>query len=242
MRPKIICHMISSVDGRLHVERWTPPPTGTEQNIVTATYEGAAARLKGDGWIVGRKSMSPMAKGAPRVISRTGNDLRVTFIGDRQNRSLAIAVDPKGKLYYDKSHMGDEHYVAILGRNVPDAYLEALRETGVSYLFAGENGTDLVTAMETLREDFGVETLLLEGGGLTNGHFLKAGLIDELSLLVYPGIDGLAGISSIFEYMGGVDERPAAGLALRLLSSEVLDGGIVWLRYQFETHEPRKPV
>jgi len=234
MRPKIICHMISSVDGRLHVERWTPPSAGTDRNIISTTYESVAERLQGDGWIVGRKSMTPMAKGQPAFFPTSGANLRTTFIGERLNRSLAIAVDLTGKLHYGKSHMSGEHYVAILGKNVPDTYLEELRETGVSYLFAGEDGTDLVSAMETLRQDFGVETLLLEGGGVTNGYFLKAGLIDELSLLVYPGIDGLAGVSSIFEYAGGHGEHPAAGYTLRLISSDVLEGGIVWLRYQFE--------
>ncbi|CNF45164.1 5-amino-6-(5-phosphoribosylamino)uracil reductase [Yersinia frederiksenii] len=234
MRPKIICHMISSVDGRLQVERWTPPSGNVDQSIVSTTYESIAGRLQGDGWIVGRKSMAPMAKGKPVVSPAAGVNLRTTFIGERQDRSLAIAVDPAGKLHYGKSHMSDEHYVAVLGKNVPDSYLAELRETGVSYLFAGDDGTDLAAAMETLSKDFAVETLLLEGGGVTNGYFLKAGLIDELSLLVYPGIDGLAGVSSIFEYPGDTDEQPAAGYTLRLLSSEVLEGGIVWLRYQFE--------
>jgi riboflavin biosynthesis pyrimidine reductase len=74
---------------------------------------------------------------------------------------------------------------------------------------------------------------LLEGGGTINGAFLKAGLVDETSLLVYPGIDGLAGVPSIFKY-GGVGERPAAGRSLRYLAAETLDGGMVWLHYRVE--------
>ncbi|WP_207967998.1 hypothetical protein [Yersinia pseudotuberculosis] len=131
MRPKIICHMISSVDGRLRVERWTPPSAGADPSIVSATYESVAERLQADGWIVGRKSMAPMAKGQPVLSTAPGVNLRTTFIGERRNRSLAIAVDPTGKLHYGKSHMSGEHYVAVLGKNVPDTYLEELRETGV---------------------------------------------------------------------------------------------------------------
>jgi riboflavin biosynthesis pyrimidine reductase len=117
---------------------------------------------------------------------------------------------------------------------VTDEYLAELREDGVSYLFAGPDGHDLHRAMDILGEAFGVKTLLLEGGGTINGAFLKAGLVDEISLLVYPGIDGLAGVPSIFEYGGGAGEKPAAGRSLRHLATETLEGGLVWLHYRVE--------
>ncbi len=53
-------------------------------------------------------------------------------------------------------------------------------------------------------------------------------------MLVYPAIDGLAGIPSIFEYVGGTDEQPAACRSLRHLATETLEGGTVWLRYSVE--------
>ena len=40
-----------------------------------------------------------------------------------------------------------------------------------------------------LRERFGIKRLLLERGGETNGSFLRAGLVDELSLLLTPVAD-----------------------------------------------------
>lgn len=51
--------------------------------------------------------------------------------------------------------------------------------------------------------------MLLEGDSITNGYFLKTGLIDKISLLIYLGIDSLAEISSVFEYLGQSDEKPA---------------------------------
>ncbi|AYM91018.1 5-amino-6-(5-phosphoribosylamino)uracil reductase [Serratia sp. 3ACOL1] len=234
MRPKIICHMISSVDGRLLVERWTPPALGIDLKIVSETYEQVASRLGAQGWIVGRKSMEPMAKGEARPLSEVQAVARRLHIGKRDGGSIAVAIDPHGKLHYGRSHIGDEHFVAVLGHQVSDEYLTELQEDGVSYLFAGNDGLDLEQAMETLGNSFGIESILLEGGGVINGAFLKAGLIDELSLLVYPGIDGLSGISSIFEYLGGNNESPASGRSLRHLSTETLEGGIVWIRYSFE--------
>jgi 5-amino-6-(5-phosphoribosylamino)uracil reductase len=117
---------------------------------------------------------------------------------------------------------------------VPDAYLAELRADGVSYLFAGPKGDDLELALTTLGETFGLKRLVLQGGGRTNGAFMKAGLIDEFSVLLQPAVDGLAGIPSIVDYHGGADERPAAGLSLRHLATETLEGGVVWLRYRVE--------
>lgn len=234
MRPRIICHMVSSVDGRLRLERWTPPVDGMDRRVASRVYEQVAARLDGQAWIVGRTSMGAIALGAPRNAIPSGPIARTTHVGRRQGRKLAVGIDPHGKLHYGKDSTGDEHFVAVLAEQVSDAYLAELQEDGVSYLFAGRDGINLQAAVETLGRDFGVETLLLEGGGVTNGAFLKAGLIDELSLLVFPGIDGLSAAPSIFEYQGQADDIPAAGRSLRHVSTEMLEGAIVWLRYRIE--------
>jgi 5-amino-6-(5-phosphoribosylamino)uracil reductase len=234
MRPKIICHMISSVDGRLHPSRWTPPAAGIDAGLPHRHYEEVAARLGAQGWIVGRKTMSEIAKGTERDVAFDGAGLRETHAADRKDRDLAVAVDPHGKVHYGQDNVGGDHAVAILGEGVSDAYLAELREDGVSYVFAGRDGNDLAGALDVIGGTFGVGTLLLEGGGAINGAFLKARLIDEISVLVTPAIDGLAGAPSIFGYVGALDEKPAAGQSLRHLSTETLEGGVVWLRYRVE--------
>ena len=62
--------------------------------------------------------------------------------------------------------------------------------------------------MQTLGNVFGVKAVSLQGGGIINGAFLQSGLLDELSLVVYPGIDGAAQAPSVFEYIGD-DNLPA---------------------------------
>lgn len=42
-------------------------------------------------------------------------------------------------------------------------------ERGVSFLLAGERDVDLSLAVEKIGERFGVQTLMLEGGGRING-------------------------------------------------------------------------
>lgn len=236
MRPKIICHMIGSIDGRLMSDRWTPLPEGAESGLVLKVYEETARQLNAQGWIVGRKTMAEMVNGTARAHGAEGPSLpRSTYMGNRQDRSIAVAVDPSGKLNYGTDHLGSEHLVAILGEQVSDRYLAELRADGVSYLFAGLGGQDLPAAMTTLGDRFGISNILLEGGGTINGAFLKADLIDEISLLLYPGIDGLSGIPGIFDYHGAPgDERPAAGRSLRLLAVETLAAGMVWIRYAID--------
>ena len=156
-----------------------------------------------------------------------------TYIGSLESLRKTVIIDPLGKTFYDNNTIEGENIITILSEKISQEYLEHLQNLGISYLFAGKDEIDLCLALETLRVEFGIETLILEGGGIINGTFLKAGLINELSLLIYPGIDGLAGTSTIFDYLGKNDEEPAKGQNLELISSETLSNGIVWLRYKF---------
>jgi riboflavin biosynthesis pyrimidine reductase len=235
MRPKIICHMMSSIDGRLLADRWTAPAKGINASSLRSHYDQVASRFDSDGWIVGRTTMEEiMGINPPREVKLTAAGLHSTHIADRKGRDVAVAIDPHGKLHYGQDNAGGDHIIAVLGEAVCDHYLSELREDGVSYLFAGPDGSDLSRALEELGKTFGLKTLLLEGGGRINVSFLKAGLIDEISLLVYPGIDSLSGMPTVFEYAGGEDEQPAEGQTLRHLTTETLEGGMVWVHYRVE--------
>ena len=233
-RPRIVCHMTMSVDGRQLPERWSDPAEGVDGDRLDSYYDEVAARFDAEGWIVGRVTMEEFtqrrASLSPLADAPVG---RSTHVGARNGRNVAVAIDPHGKLHYGQDHAAGDHIIAVLSDRVADAYLEELRRDGVSYLFAGPDGRDLATALETLGTEFGLRALL-EGGGRINGAFLKAGLIDEISILVYPGIDGLAGVSSIFEHVGAPDQRVACNLSLRHSGTDTLEGGMVWLRYRVE--------
>lgn len=238
MRPRIICHMTSSIDGRQLVDRWTKPATGIDPAILRGHYDEVYRRLETSGWIVGRKTMSAYVNEREPDGSPPAEHLQ-DHLGDRRGRPLAIAVDLHGKLDYAADEVEGDHVVVILGPGVSEAYLAQLRSNGVSYVFAADGEQGLKGALEAIGEGFGVERLCLQGGGTINGVFLKAGLIDEISLLVQPGIDGLSGIPSIFEYHGESGEQPAAGQSLRHVLTKTLEGGTVWLRYLVE-HSPEE--
>lgn len=234
MRPTIICHMATSIDGRLHPSRFTSAARGNSAKVLAGHYEAIGERFESDGWIVGRKTMMELAKGPTRAIASVPIQARESHIGNRLGRNLAIAIDPSGRVHYGADNIGGDHIVAVLGEQVLDTYLGELREHGVSYLFAGRRGDDLASALEQLASLFDVKTLLLEGGGIINGAFLRHRLIDEFSTLIHPAVDGVAGSPSIIDYSGPAGERPGAGQALRLISCEMLEGGMVWLRHAVE--------
>jgi riboflavin biosynthesis pyrimidine reductase len=69
---------------------------------------------------------------------------------------------------------------------------------------------------------------------VTNGAFLRAGLVSEISLAIFPSADGAKGAPSVFDSHNDEAGAPAPVRAISLDSSEVLEGGGVWLRYRVE--------
>jgi 2,5-diamino-6-(ribosylamino)-4(3H)-pyrimidinone 5'-phosphate reductase len=221
-RPYVICHMLPSLDGRIVLRDWDLP-NGTRE------YEKTAQTFEADGWIIGRISMEPYAgKGRVPVRRTRGRIPREDFIATQTASSYAIAIDPHGKLRWERGDIDGEHVITVLTEGVPDNYLQFLWSKGISYLFGGRSRIDLELVLGKLRSHFGIETLLLEGGGKINGTFLAAGLVDELSILLAPVADGSVGTPSLFDVEG--KKMPAR--KLKLISVEKRPGDILWLRYK----------
>jgi len=88
---------------------------------------------------------------------------------------------------------------------------------------------DLRAALEELNVRYGVESVLLDSGGTLNGVLLRAGLVDEVSLLVAPCLVGGTTSRSFFR---APDLSSAEGvIPLKLAHVEQMGDGVVWLRY-----------
>lgn len=224
--------MMSSVDGRLIPYRYSIPFNGKTVDDLISQYVSLSDQLNGDAALIGRPTLQAMySKDTFDHKDYLPADNTETYIVKPDKANTYIVLDPNGKIFYDNTD--DNNYIAILGEKVSKEYLLHLKEKGVSYLFAGKDGNDLEMALDILANDFGFETILLEGGGIINGLFLKAGLIDELSLFICPSVDGLSGVPAIFEYKGEADELPAQDQSLELTSIKHLENGVVWLYYKF---------
>jgi len=147
-------------------------------------------------------------------------------------------LDAHGKIAWGRSDIGGDPIVVVLTEAVSDAHLAGLRSEGVSYFFAGKSELDLTLALEVLNRELGVKRLLLEGGGGSNGAFLRAGLVDELNLILCPAVDGAKGAPSVFDSTESETDRRAPVAAMVLESSRALDRGALLLRYQIRNAEP----
>ena len=223
MKPYIICHMVSSVDGKID---------GKSLSSVMADgeYEATGAKLKGDAWICGRTTMQQHFAQKKPFISESGKPAgpRPVFVA-RRAKSYAISVDTRGKLHWSGGDLDGDHLICVVSEQAPEDYLDMLQQAGVSYIVTGKASVNLRKAVNQLRKHFGIRTLLLEGGGHINGAFLQAGLVDELSLLVAPGIDGRHEIPAVFD---GLSQSKKKAVPLRLKSLERRKRDTLWLRYK----------
>lgn len=57
MKPKVICHIMCSVDGHIQVERWTKPADDTPKSELMKTYSEIGRTLSTDAWTFGKNTV-----------------------------------------------------------------------------------------------------------------------------------------------------------------------------------------
>lgn len=225
MKPHVICHMTASIDGRILSSRWRP------QNFGGGLFERLHDELGCDAWLVGRVTGQEFAKATSYSEQPTARLPRQPWFAKRDAKAYGVVLDARGKIAWGRSDIGGDPIVAVFTTAVSDAHLDGVRADGVSYIFAGDDELNLSRTLEILNSELGVKRLLLEGGGVTNGAFLRAGLVDELSLVICPVVDGSAGAPCVFDSSLAEAGHAAPLRSIRLDSNQSLDGGSVWLRY-----------
>ena len=226
MKPHVICHMAASIDGRIIPSRWRP------RGLRGDLYERLHDRLEGQAWLVGRTTGQEFAKGAAYPHDGSASFPREPWFAGKGAAAYGVVLDAGGKIGWGRAEIGGDPIVVVLTEQVADSHLAGLRADGVSYIFAGQTTLDLARTLQVLNAELGIERLILEGGGLANGAFLRAGLVDEISLIVWPAVDGAAGAPSVFDSLGANGDETAPLSAMRLLSCERMDDDAVWLRYR----------
>jgi riboflavin biosynthesis pyrimidine reductase len=214
--------MLSSVDGKID---------GDALRAVTGSgeYEATGAMLKGDAWVCGRTTMQQHFAEKELFVSALNKPSgpQSVYVA-RRAKSYAVSIDTVGKLRWADNDIDGDHLICVVSERVPEDYLSMLREKGISYIVTGATSVDLARAVDLLGEHFGIKTLLLEGGGHINGAFLEAHLVDEVSILVVPGIDGRRDIPAVFD---GVNPAIKEAVPLKLRSVEQRKNDALWIRY-----------
>jgi riboflavin biosynthesis pyrimidine reductase len=225
MKPYLICLMHSSLDGRTHPSRWRPKSAGADW------FEKIHDELGGDAWVIGRVTGSEFAKGKLYPTTTSETFPRKNWFARRDAKTYGVVLDAHGKIGWGRSEIGGDPIVVVLTESVSESHLAGLRSEGVSYIFAGQAEIDLALTLDILNRDLGVKRLLVEGGGIANGAFLRAGLIDEFNLILSPAIDGARGAPFVFDSTDTESDQRAPLTAMTLESTRPLGGGVLLLRY-----------
>lgn len=217
---------MTSADGKVWESLRPPGAHGLEEARAallerlyspTATLEGSGSLVPG--------TAGPLT-GLPATSSE---ELYEDFVvGERA--SWFTVVDGRGRVRWTMKENGGQHLLVLVSRATPAAYLAFLRREEISYLVAGAQRVDLGTALRRMRSRLAVTCVVSTGGGGLNGALLRAGLVDEIHLIVLPAAVGGAGTPGVFDGPALADgESPTR---LRLLASHTEADGTLSLRYE----------
>jgi riboflavin biosynthesis pyrimidine reductase len=221
--------MCTTIDGKILVDRWGRLPGGQSGS---ALFEKTAASVGIHSWLVGTRTMSEFASKRLRLKRASQPVPSGDYIGDATAKRLAIGADAHGVLRFSTNAIEGDHVVLLVTQQVSNDYLAHLRSAKVSYLICGRKTLNLAAALNKLRSRMGIRRLMLQGGGTFNGAMLKAGLVDEISQVIVPVIDGGPGVTSVFEIPGS--KTPRAAARLNVTHHRALKGGVHWLRYKVQ--------
>ena len=151
------------------------------------------------------------------VAERAAYILRKLGYSDHEEELAKIAgcMHDIGNAINRKNHA---EYGALLANDILKS-LDA-EKTSSKGLIARMKG--FIKSLLKLKNILGCDTLLLEGGSIINGAFLRAGAVDELSLVVAPAV-------------AGGDSKPLffdAEITDLVLESAENEGGSLVLRYK----------
>ena len=210
-RPYLIVNFVASADGRAQVDgRSGALGDAGDKALFHALRERADAVMAGTGTL--------RAERYGRILGRAERRERRVTAG-RPAEPLAVTASLSGEVPVEIPLFSEpEARVVVFGAmSVDPAALGA--EVTVEPI------ASLPEAMRVLRERYGVELVLCEGGPTRFGALLRAGVVDELFLTLSPLLAG--GGSALSITAGPVFESPAR-LSLRSVYERE---GTLFLRY-----------
>lgn len=238
-RPYVFCHMLTSLDGKISGDYMSTPEGEIAGEVFDRIAFGTNPFYKHQGWLSGRVTtddnftfyekpdLDPDAPAVPE------GDFVLTP-EDGEKAVYYVSVDPSGRLGWKSNILSyggvNARVVEVLTERASNAYKAFLRRLGIPYVIAGTDKLDCALLLRKLRSLFGIETLMLGGGGVLNWSFVEAGLCDELSVVVAAAADGSSDTPTLFEAVKGFAAPRAVRFALIEAKAEA--GGALWLRYR----------
>jgi 2,5-diamino-6-(ribosylamino)-4(3H)-pyrimidinone 5'-phosphate reductase len=117
-------------------------------------------------------------------------------------RPLLVIPDSRGRLRHILPLLRHEPYwrdmVILASGKTPKSYMEYLHKRNIKHIIAGEDYVNYSRALEELSVHYNVKVIRVDSGGTLNGALLRAGLVNEVSLLIHPCLVGGTSPCSMF--------------------------------------------
>lgn len=234
-RPKVTLHIFSSLDGRITGDFGKSPAAKGASKLFKQL--GFSDELEEsfhfDGWIYGKRtSIDGFGNHEPPDLRANASILEGDHLIGQGENCYYIALDPRGEIGWQKNYAEyggkKARVLAILTKDASEAYRDFLWRKEIPYLIAGQKEIDLALMLEKLATHYGLRNLMLGGGGNVNWTFLKNELIDEVSLVLAPVVDGQTDTARLFDATYAKDPHACA---FSKKSVKSYADGTLWLRY-----------
>ncbi len=134
-----------------------------------------------------------------------------------------IIIDSNGRTPDDAQVLGEgARTFIVLSENVKKERVTELENSGATIIISGEDRVDIENAMGSF-EDFGIENILVEGGGELIFTLVQKELIEELTAYISPMIIGGKDAPTLVDGEGFVDNFPR----FSLVEVKRLDEGVM---------------
>lgn len=222
-KPRVILFNSVSLDGRMD--------TGAGEIEMGIYYQTAAfwkpdAMLSGSATILAALQGQDDVPGEADPSTKELHPLAVPYL---------VVADSRGQIRRWRTLQAQPYWkqvIALCSQSTPGSFLAELDNAGVPYLVHGEDRIDFSQALPDLNARYGIETIRVDSGGVLNGVLLSCGLVDEVSLLIWPS---LAGSGARLFYDPPQSASPQGIIRLKLTHLEEMDGGPLWVRYEVQS-------
>lgn len=170
-KPYIVCHMMTSVDGRIDCAMTEHLP-GVQEYYDTLDALDAPTRISGR--VTAELEMALPGKFEAKTAEALGKE---AFSKAADAEGYEIVVDTRGTLLWGESAEDERPLLILTSEQVSKEYLAYLNGKHISWIACGKEHVDLKRTCE----------------------ILAAGLLDEVSILIGTGIDGRGGMQSVFD-------------------------------------------
>ncbi len=215
-RPKVIANFAISWDGRISSRLGSPSNFSSpadKQRLIRIRSEGDAVLVSGR-----TVAADSMTMGIPDA----------TLRGERLARGqaeypLRVLVSASGNLN-PELRVFRAHFSALIvftTERMPASVREALKDSCTLVIAPAADKLELGWVLRTLKSDYGVSTLVVEGGGELLRGFLNAKLLDEICLTVCPLVFGSSEAVSL---VGAMPPYLTQSAKLSLISAETIGG------------------